>query len=363
MKILMLVNWNVEYADRVPADKQPPDYYVEGEDYWFYRYFREKPTVDVLDTHSFPWLERFEKYKIRFYILQALKAIPKLGKYDLIVSHGMQSGVVVSLWRRLFKTRAKHVVFDIGSFNSAAESGMALKLMQFASKSIDGVIYHTGSQRDYYNRFFPWIVNKSRWIQFGTDIDYFDMRKDSYAICRERKIVGSPYIICVGYAKRDWVTLVSAYTKLSTDVHLLLVGHENEEYRSIPGVEMLPVVPIGELIDLIRGALFCVLPLQSFNYSYGQMTLMQQMALEKCVVAAKVPSLIEYVIDGETAITYESCNADDLAEKMKLLLQDREMCYEIGKKARKWLENCCNEKVMGKNIEQYYETILVRRQA
>ena len=62
-------------------------------------------------------------------------------------------------------------------------------------------------------------------------------------------------------------------------------------------------------------------------------------------------------LDGKY-ITY----ADDLAEKMKLLLQDREMCYEIGKKARKWLENCCNEKVMGKNIEQYYETILVRRQ-
>ena len=361
MKILMLVNWNVECADRVPADKQPPDYYVKGEDYWFYRYFQEKPTVDVLDTHSFPWLERFEKYQIRFYILQAIKALPKLGKYDLIVSHGMQSGVVVSLWRRLFRTKAKHIVFDIGSFNSAAESGFALKLMQFASKSIDGVIYHTGSQLDYYKRFFPWIVSKCSWIRFGTDLDFFDLRKEIDAICGEKKTESSPYIICVGYSKRDWSTLVSAYTKLSTDVHLLLVGHECEEYRDIPGVEMMPVVSIRGLTTLISEALFCVLPLQSFNYSYGQMTLMQQMALEKCVVAAKVPSLVEYIRDGETAITYEPENADDLSEKIKCLLQDMDKCHAIGKAARTWLETCCNERVMARDIERFYETVLTRR--
>lgn len=31
MKILMLVNWKIEYCKEKPADKQPPDYKVEGE--------------------------------------------------------------------------------------------------------------------------------------------------------------------------------------------------------------------------------------------------------------------------------------------------------------------------------------------
>ena len=43
MKILMLVNWKIEYCEEKPADKQPPDYKVEGKDYWFYRYFKNKP--------------------------------------------------------------------------------------------------------------------------------------------------------------------------------------------------------------------------------------------------------------------------------------------------------------------------------
>ena len=68
MKILMLVNWNVEYADRVPADKQPPDYYVAGEDYWFYRYFRENILkIRKKDQSLFFGQEKEKSYKI-FYI-------------------------------------------------------------------------------------------------------------------------------------------------------------------------------------------------------------------------------------------------------------------------------------------------------
>lgn len=347
MKILMLVNWKIEYCDKKPADKQPPDYYVNGEDYWFYRYFAEKPEVDVIDIRSFPWLENFEKNKIRFYIWQTLRAIPRLGQYDMIVSHGMQSGVVLSLWRRLFKTRAKHIVFDIGSFNSAAESGFALKLMQFTSKSIDGLIYHTGSQIEYYRKFFPWIVEKSRFIRFGTDLEFFDPKDLQPSPDRDG------YILCVGYSKRDWETLVKAYKILKTDVPLRLIGHVEEAYRDIPGVEQIPFIPIKDLMNQIYNAKFCVLPLEWFNYSYGQMTLMQQMALGKCVVAAKVPSLVDYIEDGVTAMTYDAKNSEDLAQKMKLLLTDARLRDEIAQNGAQYLKEKCNETIMAGEIEEF----------
>lgn len=348
MKILMLVNWKIKYCTARPADKQPPDYYVYGKDYWFYRYFREKPEVDVIDVSSFPWLEHFEKEKLRFYIWQAVKAIPKLGQYDLIVSHGMQSGVVLSLLRRLFKTKAKHIVFDIGSFNSAAESGFALKLMQFASQSLDGLIYHTSSQLEYYQKFFPWLISKSRFIRFGTDLEFFDPASLTDSEDKDK------YILCVGYAKRDWDTLVKAYQQLNTDVALRLVGHVNDGYRNIPGVEQIPFIPIRELISQIYNASFCVLPLESFNYSYGQMTLMQQMALRKCVIAAKVPSLMDYIKDGETAVMYEPRNIVQLAEKMCALLQDGEKKTVIANKGKQFLSQECCEPIMAAEIEDFF---------
>ncbi len=350
MKILMLVNWKIQYCGSKPADKQPPDYYVAGENYWFFRYFREKHQVDVVDASSFPWLEKFEKNKLRFYVWQTLKVLPKLGQYDLILSHGMQSGVVLSLYRRLLKTRAKHIVFDIGSFGSAAESGMALKLMQFASRSIDGLIYHTSSQKSYYQRFFPWLVEKSRFIPFGTDLEFFD--------AGQAETVTEPYLICVGYAKRDWDTLVSAYRLLDTDVKLRLVGRIDPKFADTPGVEQVDFVPIRELIAQIARAKAAVLPLEQFNYSFGQMTLMQQMALGKCVVAARVSSLVDY-IDDNTAVLYESGNANDLAQKLEKVLVDPEFRDTIARNGQNYLRQNCNEPIMAQHIEDFLREVLI----
>lgn len=346
IKILMLVNWKVRYLRERADDLQPPDQYVYGEPYWFFRYFEQPPEVDVIDISSFKWLEEFEKNRVRFYIWQTLKAIPRLWKYDLIISHGMQSGVVLSLWRRFFKTKARHMVFDIGSFNSAAEHGLALRLMQFSSRSLDRVIYHTSSQRGYYEQVFPWILERSRFIRFGTDLDLFD----------PGDLHNSPghgrYIICVGYAKRDWDTLVKAYKRLKTEIKLRLIGHVEERYSGVCGIEQLPFIPIKELIEQIHNALFSVLPLETFNYSYGQMTLMQQMALGKCVIAAKVPSLVDYVQDGETAIFYEPKNVGDLSRKMSSLIEDRKTCEQIGRNGREYLLKNCNEKKMAAEIDK-----------
>lgn len=352
MKILMIVNWKVRCCIEKPSNLQPPDYYKSGENYWFYRYFSNTSDVDLVDISSFKWLEAFEKNRIRFYLWQTLRSLPKLDNYDLIISHGMQSGIVLSLWRRIFKTRAKHVVFDIGSFNSAAERGIALKLIQFASKSIDGVIYHTSSQIYYYKNFFPWIVDKCQFIRFGTDLEFFDPSELHESKDKDK------YIICVGYSKRDWDTVVSAFQLINTDVKLRLVGHLDEKFNGLPGVEQIPFVPIRELINQIYNAKFCILPLESFNYSYGQMTLMQQMALGKCVVAARVPSLVDYIEDGETAIMYDPKSIEDCKEKIEYCLKDKIMLNTIGLNARSYLLENCNEEIMAKHIENYYESLL-----
>lgn len=365
MKVLMLVNWKVEHGVERPSDRQPPDYYIKGEMYWFYRYFKQSVEVDVIDISSFPWLERFEKEKLRFYVVQALRAIPKLWHYDLVVSHGMQSAVVLSLFRRLFPMKTKHVVFEIGSFNSATESGAALKLMQFASKSIDGFIYHTSGQKEYYKRFFPWIVGKSRFIPFGTDADFFsgteneDVQKS--VVCESRRT-----IICVGYAKRDWDTLYQAFCGLQKDerieaeerecLRLKLIGNPSFQYEN-DKVEVMPYIPIKRLIEEIENAHFCVVPLKELNYSFGQMTLLQQMALGKAVIASKVSSLKDYIKDRETALFYEPESAEELEDRMKELLLNAVLRDTLGRNARISVKDRFNEERMAEDIEEYFHML------
>ncbi|MCM1125459.1 MAG: glycosyltransferase family 4 protein [Lachnospiraceae bacterium] len=358
MKILMLVNWKVEYADKPVTDKQPPDYVVTGQPYWFFRYFPEECVihVDVIDIRSFPWLEKFEKNGIRFYIWQTLRALPKLKKYDMVLSHGMQSGIVLCLFRRIFgKGRYKHVVFDIGAFNSARESGRSLKLMQFASKSIDGVIYHTKSQKEYYEKCHPWLMPKSRFIPFGTDTEFFTPEEKE----QDYKEQSNSYILCVGYHKRDWDTLLAAYGQLMENksgdmtgeigqVRLRLIGNCSIKAEA-EGVEVLDPVSVTELKTQIQNALFCVLPLQQFNYSYGQMTLLQQMALGKAVIVANVSSIQAYRGE-ENLLLYEPENTEELTACMRELLLNGDKREQMGRKARASVLDTYNERNMAKEI-------------
>lgn len=358
MKILMLVNWKVEYADKPIEDKQPPDYAAKNQPYWFFRYFPKGSDihVDVMDIRSFPWLERFEKNKIRFYVWQTLKALPRLKRYDLVLSHGMQSGIALCLLRRIFgKGRYKHVVFDIGAFNSARENGKSLKLMQFASKSLDGVIYHTASQKAYYEKCHPWLLPKSRFIVFGTDTEFFTPDEEM----RDGVGTAEPYILCAGYHKRDWDTLLAAYRQLSENgfdgiaegirqVRLRLIGNRNIRTET-EGVEVLDQVSVTELKRQIQNALFCVLPLQQFNYSYGQMTLLQQMVLGKAVIAANVSSIQAYNREGNLLL-YEPEDAAGLAACMRELLSNLEKREQMERKARESVLNVYNEQNMAKEI-------------
>ena len=352
MKILMLVNWKIEYCNSVPKSKQPPDYCIKGEDYWFYRYFKNKPEVDVIDISSFPALENFEKNKLHFYIHQGLKAVPRLDKYDLVVSHGMPSAVIVALWQHLFKKRVKHIVFDIGCFNSAAESGRIMKIMQKISKSIDGIIYHTKCQKEYYEKYYPWLANKSEFIRFGTDLEFFDNGK-----LKKSNDYGK-YIVCIGASRRDWDTLIKAYKLLDTDLELRIIGHTDEKYNGIKGVKQIPFIPVTDMINQIYNARRCVLPLESFNYSYGQMTFLQQMALGKCVIAANVPSLNGYAEDKKTAVFYEAKNENSLADSVNFVLDNPKEEAKIISNARDYLKNECNERIMAEQIENFYLKIL-----
>lgn len=349
MKVLMLVNWQVAYTDQIPADRQPPDYVVPGVPYWFYRYMDPSFEVDVVDITA-PGPIRTLERSIRFYIWQTLRALPRLQEYDLVVSHGMQSGVALALWRRLFgKGHYRHLVFDIGAFNSGRRSGRALRLMQFASRSLDGVIYHTPIQRDYYAACHPWLLDRAAFIPFGTDVAFFSEDEEIENTCS--KVGEDGYILSFGKIKRDWDTLLAAYAQSDKRYRLRIIGPTDLVCED-PDVEILPPVTIDELKEQICGAAYCILPLASMPYSYGQMTLLQQMAMGKAVIAADVPSLAPYHAEGAVR-WYPSGDVTSLTAAINDLAEHPQQCARIGQLAASAVREQYNEERMARAIEDY----------
>lgn len=355
MKILMLVNWKVKRSNEIPKDIQAPDYLVPNYKYWFFRYFEEKNIqIDVIDISSCRFLEKIEKKYLHFYIVQTIKAIKRMKKYDLVVSHGMPSGILLALYRRVFKTKVKHVVFDIGAFNSAKEKGKILKLNQFASKSIDGIIYHESLQIKYYEEYFPWLVKKSVFIPFGTDIEYLknDKKNTNVGQVNSEKI-----ILSIGYNMRDNGTLIEAFKKVKIpNLKLRIIGSAKEKY-SDGNIEYWPPIPKRELNNQIQNALFCILPLEYRNYSFGQMTLLQQMYYEKIIITADVPSILDYVENNKTAILYKNGNVEDLKSKIEYVYNNYEKIKYIEREAMLAVKYKYNEEEMAKKIEKFLKEV------
>jgi glycosyltransferase involved in cell wall biosynthesis len=218
-----------------------------------------------------------------------------------------------------------------------------LALFRLAMKSVDGIIYHVKQQKLHYQKYFPDIVKKSRFVPFGPDLDLFSINK-----CEPNE----DYLLSIGYAKRDWKTLISAYERLSSPKPgLRILGDSRPICGSLPkGVNATGKVSFIDMKGQIAGARFIVIPLPSPRYAVGQMTVLQSMAMGKAVIVSRVPSMIDYVTDYHDALFYTPADVNDLRDKMELLIRNPGMAKGIGYNARITIERKFNEPVMAKQI-------------
>ena len=96
---------------------------------------------------------------------------------------------------------------------------------------------------------------------------------------------------------------------------LYLIGNPDLKSDN-PDVKVMPFIPIDELMTYIVNAKFSVIPLDDFNYSFGQLTLLQQMASGVPVLAADVRAIRDYISQSKGAVSYKPYNVEDLTEKL-----------------------------------------------
>jgi glycosyltransferase involved in cell wall biosynthesis len=344
VRILVLINYRYERGHQYSATIQ-----------WLFKYWPDPDVeIDLVDFSRIPLIHPIEKYLLRFYIIQTLRVLPRVNRYDLIYSDGAQSAVLLAFLRSVFKRNyPPHVVLDIGCFNGGRRREIELKPIRKLVESISCVIYHARIQESYYRECLPSLWERCRFVPIGIDQMYF----------RPQEVEEENYVFCVGHRglkSRDWPTLMEAFEKLDTRTELRIVGtdkvgKDDLRGRKVPkSAKFYSFVPRPKLKDFISRSRFAVLPLPYHAHSQGQFSLLESMAMGKAVIVSKVPGIIDYVEDGKTAILYEAYNAEDLKEKVKLLLDNPREAKRIGREARSAVELCYNEENMAKGI---YEAI------
>lgn len=345
--ILMLVNWDVHPTNGTENGFQSPNIIRKGEKYWFFRHWPNQSVhVDVLDFCRLPVINHIERWCLKFYVTQALKALPRISQYDLILSHGAQSAVLLAFLRSLVGNHMPpHVIIDVGCFNGGRSRRAEILLLRQAAKSVTAVISHNSFQEDYYRENLPSLADRHRFVPFGTDPDFF----------KPLDVETEDHILSVGYIKRDWDTLLKALGKLPGDVKLRIIGVPDKNRLNLSPdvegrVECKPYIPIGRLKEEIARARFVVIPLPYFKYSFGQMTLLQSMSMQKAVIVTDVPGVADYVEHGHNAMLFPPEDWRVLKNNMETLLENPQLTRKLARNARESVVTKFNEERMAQGL-------------
>jgi len=351
MKVLFLPNWKVIKSSSSIDELQSADWYNKENKYWFFKFwFQEDLDVKIVDVQSNRFFEVIEKRILRFYIVQAIRSLWYSRDVDIIISHGGQSALFLAIIRKIMRMKkAKHVLIDVGCINGGSDNIVKIFLSKWAVGKIDFFITHSSDHIEYYRKYFPEIVSKSKYIPFGVDVEFFASKERN-----EEK----DYILSFGYHSRDWDLLIKAYSESSAQYKLLVAGCERPGHECVPNVEYLGRVRIDKLKELIERARFIILPLVEKKYSHGQMSVLQSMAMRKAVVTTDIGAINDYVIHDYNAYLCQLGDVKDMIAAINKLCVDQEYIKRIGFNAFESVKMMYNEGAMSKSIEGVVRNII-----
>jgi len=340
-RILFVPNWPVA-PPSCAAGRQSPDYYPADGLYWFFRHFRTHVTVDVLDNEVAWWPAHLEERALHFYPSQGLVAAHLGRRYDLVFAFGAQSAVgILAAWRLQRCPHPPVVVDDAGCLNAGRpERRLSFEATRWAMREAHLIVWHARASRDLCREACPELAVKGEYVPFGVCLDDLS----------EAKPRDGDYAICAGNSPREWESLADAW-RAFPDRRLVLLGPRPKGKAPLPrNVQTVPRLPFREYVDLLAGARVVLLPLPDGWASWGQMTLLQAMALGKPVVVTNVRPVRDYVAKG--CVTVPTGDAGVLLEAASSLWEDAALRATWGEAARRAVTEKFDERIMARRFEE-----------
>ena len=163
-------------------------------------------------------------------------------------------------------------------------------------------------------------------------------------------------------------TLVEAM-KLARNAKLVIVGegHLKEElmrHCELGGIENCDFVGYRngeELLKMIKNSRFAVLP--SEWYENCPLSVLEAFSCGKPVIGSDIGGIPELVDDGVDGLLFEPKNATDLAGKIEFLWDNPAMVLQMGKNARKKIEEEYDAERHYERIRDVYGSLLWQKKA
>jgi glycosyltransferase involved in cell wall biosynthesis len=228
------------------------------------------------------------------------------------------------------------------------------RLSKIYKKNIDTFILPS---KFYLNKFIEWGWEADRLVHIPNFVDV-DLLKPNYQ--------PGKYFVFFGRLSKEKGVKTLIHAAHEANVELKIIGNgplEDELKRLVSGlganVTFLGFQTGEALHKAIRCARAVVLP--SEWYENAPMSVMESYALGKPVIGANIGGIPELIREGETGITFESSNTESLSHALIQIknMQD-ETIIEMGKTARKWIEDEYTTKKYSERLLNLYLKLGVR---
>jgi glycosyltransferase involved in cell wall biosynthesis len=181
-----------------------------------------------------------------------------------------------------------------------------------------------------FKRYFQLSDEKISVNQFGVDTNFWTPASGA-----------GDYVLAVGNdGRRDYDTLLAAAPKIEQPIKLVtnrpLPSDLPRNVTVLKGSWHNPSVSDVQLRELYRKASCVVVPLLESLQPSGQSVALQAMSCGKPLILTKTRGLWseQMMIEGKNVLFVKPGDPDDIAAKVRMLTEDRDMCGRLGEAGR-----------------------------
>jgi glycosyltransferase involved in cell wall biosynthesis len=273
-------------------------------------------------------------------------ASDRLCRYDAVLTTGEDIGIPLAALLMTRRHRPAHAM--IAHTLTPWKKRIFFHLLR-VQRRIDRVLCYASSQERHIVDRLGFPQEKVRRIQFHADPRFF----------RPLDVPVEPDLVCsAGQLLRDYGCLIEACRDIPVRVQIAAkspwIDGELRPDRPLPANVRWGSYTRYELRDLYARSAVAVVPILQNEYQTGVSTILEMMAMAKCVIATRTRGQVDVIRDGETGIYVPPGDAIALRDAIRWTLEHPGEASRIGRAARLFIEHEASTDLF---VERLAETV------
>lgn len=300
--------------------------------------------IFCIDLFGFPFLPKrfvFHLQSLSFGFLATLYLLSNKNKNTVFYSRDFATLFFLCLF-------GFNPVAEIHDYRSSVRK---LVINYIFKKSRKVIVNSLGTLELIRNHYYNIPTDKFLIVSNGVDLEFFDINdsketaREKLGIPQNKKIVahiGSLEVVGTGKGIEDLIMAFESIENFNKDTELYIIGGPNgliDKYQKIAhsgAIKFTGRIDYKKIPLYLRAVDMVVIPLPESRHSIttSPIKLFEYLAAGKPIIASDLPSLRCY-LNEKNALFFKVGDYKDMAEKIKLILENSQLADNISEQAQK----------------------------